>query len=87
MIIKTLKQYTILQNQKKENMLKEMDFYHSEKNYLTNRENNYQVLLNKTGVDALKTVIKKVAAATGEFTGNIIPDKTVKPKPNKELKS
>ena len=44
-------------------------------------------MLNKTGLDALKTVIKKVAAATGEFTGNIIPDKTVKPKPNKELKS
>ena len=49
-------------------MLKEMDFYHSEKNYLTNR-------------------IKKVAATSGEFTGNIIPDKTVKPKPKKELKS
>ena len=35
----------------------------------------------KTGVNALKTLTKKLTDSTGEFTGNKIVDKIVKPKP------
>ena len=43
----------------------------------------YRKQLLDTGLDALKTtkkVFHKVAEATGEFTGNRIADKIVKPK-------
>ena len=45
----------------------------------------------KTGLHALKTALKKVvhkaAEATGEFIGNKVADKIVKPKPAPEANS
>ena len=35
----------------------------------------------KTGLDALKTLTKKLTDTAGEFTGNKIVNKIVKPKP------
>ena len=40
----------------------------------------YKKQLLDTGLDSLKTASKKVAHKTGEFVGNKIPDKIVKPK-------
>ena len=47
-------------------------------------ENNYLILLQKTGLDALKIdskkVVHKTAESTDGFIGNEIADKIVKPK-------
>ena len=40
----------------------------------------YKKQLLDTGLDSLKTASKKVVDKTGEFVGNKIPDKIVKPK-------
>ena len=70
----------ILWNQEQENMLKDMDFYHLQEVYLTNIKKQ----LLETGIDALKNASKKVihkeSEATGEFIGNKIADKIIKPK-------
>ena len=48
-----------------------MAFCHLGEIYLTHTENNYWMLLQKTGLDALKTtsenIVHKVAEAAGEF--------------------
>ena len=62
-----------------------MDFCHSREFYLTNMEKRKWMLLQKTGLDAIKTTFKKevhkAVESTGEFIGNKITDKIVKPKP------
>ena len=45
---------------------------------------NLTLLINKT---ASKKVVNKAAEATGEFTGNKITDKIVKPKPVLDVNS
>ena len=59
-------------------------FCNLEGTYLTEVKDNYWTLLQKTELYALKTVTKKVthkaAEATGEFMGNKISSKIVKPK-------
>ena len=42
---------------------------------------NLMETTSKTRLDDLKTASKKAAKAMGEFTGNKITDKIVKPKP------
>ena len=62
-----------------------MGFYHSREIYPTNMKKQIQILLLKKDLDALKSAFKKVfhnaAEETGEFKGNKIADKVVKPKP------
>ena len=52
--------------------------------FARNFRSKYQKYLLNTGIDALKTACKKVvhkaAEATGEFRGNNINEKIVKPK-------
>ena len=54
-------------------MLKDFDFCHLGEIYLTHTDDNYSALLQKTGINTLKTVTEKVAhkavEATGEFIG------------------
>ena len=54
--------------------------------FARNLSKKYAKQLLDTGIDALKTaskkVVHKVAEATGEFIGNKITDKTVKPAEN-----
>ena len=54
--------------------------------FARNLSKKYAKQLLDTGIDALKTaskkVVHKVAEATGEFIGNKIADKTVKPAEN-----
>ena len=57
-------------NQEKENMLKDIDFYHLPETYQTNIKNNYWIQDY-----FLKIAFKKVVHKTGEFLGNKVVEK------------
>ena len=65
--------------QEKENILKDMDFWHLQKNLKINTAKKLMDTATKMGRDAAKTasqrVVQKTAEATGDLIGNKIADK------------
>ena len=71
-------------------MLQYMNFYHMGEIDITNTENNYLTLPQKQDQmlkTASKKLVRETAEATGEFIGNKIADKIIKPKPESYVNS
>ena len=63
------------QNQDLEIMLKVMVFCHLQENLVINTVKKLMDTATKTGIDAAKTVFKRVVQKTAEATGNVIGNK------------
>ena len=62
-------------NQNIENMLKDMDFCHSQENLEINMIQKLMDTATKTGIDAAKTASKRVIRKTAKATGDLIGKK------------